>query len=306
MIARQDDVGDRVLALLRGGTENFSINTASSAEYDAAFDTAANSLSEYIRASENDYSYEYYDPSMTIETSEPKDEYDADGTGEVITQSIKISGTSDYVFSNDIYVTLYDIEGAAKFFIVKPTNTKSFDVDICADKESKGLYAVDYFTVQNGELKISPYKIIAYAPKFASSVTPYVYWTSAGNIYARAGDEIYAGLIAEGGGMKYDISAPELGVVSYEFSDSSVAEITSLGVIKALKEGRTTITAHAYGQTASVNFIVKQSASESDTTKDISVSYSENSGPGSSKGGCSVLPGTLILLSVTALLAKKR
>lgn len=306
VIARQDDVGDRVLALLRGGTENFSINTASAAEYDAAFDTAANSLSEYIRASENDYPYEYYDPSMTIEASEPQDEYDAGGTGEVITQSIKISGTSDYVFSHDIYVTLYDIEGAAKFFIVKPTNRNSFDVDIWAEKEDKGLYAVDYFTVQNGELKISPYKIIAYAPKFSSSITPSVYWTSAGNIYARAGDEICAGLIVEGGGMKYDISAPELGVVSYEFSDSSVAEITSLGKIKALKEGKTTITAHAYGQTARINFIVKQSASEADTTRDITISSFENRGPGSSSGGCNTLPGALILLSVTAIFMKKR
>ncbi|MBR0168982.1 MAG: hypothetical protein IJQ08_09935, partial [Synergistaceae bacterium] len=51
MIARQDDVGDRVLELLRGSTENFSINMTSADEYDAAFDTAVSSFGEYLRAS---------------------------------------------------------------------------------------------------------------------------------------------------------------------------------------------------------------------------------------------------------------
>ena len=306
MIARQDDVGDRVLALLRGGTENFSINTASAAEYDAAFDTVADSFGEYLRATdENDLS-EYLDPSMTLETSDPQDEYmgDDDET-EPTTQSVKLSGKSSSAFSDDIYVVLDDGYGATKFFVMNPTNRGSFDVDIWADQETKGLYKVYYFTVQNGKLKISPTQTVAYVPKFSSSATPIIYWSSAENIYAHEGEEVFAGLMVSAEGKNYDISAPALGVATYTVSDPSIAEITSTGTIKALREGTTKITATAYGQTASVNFIVKSAASESDTTKDISISSSEDSKPGSSKGGCSTLPAGLILLSVTALFIKK-
>ncbi|MBQ3396159.1 MAG: Ig-like domain-containing protein, partial [Synergistaceae bacterium] len=180
-----------------------------------------------------------------------------------------------------------------------------FDVDIWADREEKGLYKVYYFTVQNGKLKISPTQTVAYVPKFSSSATPIIYWSSAENIYAHEGEEVFAGLMVSAEGKNYDISAPALGVAAYIVSDPTVARVTEYGNIEALKEGTTKITATAYGTTASVNFIVKQSASESDTTKDISISSSEESKPGSSKGGCNVLPGSLILLSLIAVFAKK-
>ncbi|MBQ7577264.1 MAG: hypothetical protein IJT21_03235 [Synergistaceae bacterium] len=306
VIAKQDDVGDKVLTLLRGGRENFSINTASTAEYDAAFDRAADSFAKYLRISENNDLSEYLDPSMLLDISDPQDEY-MGGDEEPVIQSVKLSGNSSLSFSDDIYVILEDGEGAAKFFVMNPTDKNSFDVEIWADTENKGIYKISYFTVQNGKLKISPTGIIAYAPKFSSTITPNVYWSSEGNIYAHAGDEISAGLIVEAEGKNYDISAPVLGVVSYEISDSGVAEITDFGYIKALKEGETTITATAYGQTVSINFIVKQSTSEADTTNDIIISDSdENNGIPSSSGGCNTLPGTLIILSVMMLFAKKR
>ncbi|MBR0070164.1 MAG: Ig-like domain-containing protein, partial [Synergistaceae bacterium] len=150
-----------------------------------------------------------------------------------------------------------------------------------------------------------PAQTVAFIPRFSSSATPVVYWSSAENIYAHEGEEVFAGLMVSAEGKNYDISAPALGVATYTVSDPSIAEITSTGTIKALREGTTKITATAYGQTASVNFIVKSAASESDTTKDISISSSEDSKPGSSKGGCSTLPAGLILLSVTALFIKK-
>ena len=311
MIARQDDVGDRVLALLRGSTDNFMINTASAAEYDAAFDTVADSFGDYLRASaENDLS-EYIDSTMTLETSAPKDEYmgEDDGT-EPTTQSVKLSGKSASAFSEDIYVVLDDGYGATKFFVINSTNRSSFDVDIWADREEKGLYQIYYFTVQNGKLKISPAQTVAYVPKFSSSTTPVVYWSSAGNIYAHVGEEVFAGLMVNAEGQNYDISAPALGVATYTVSDPSIAEITSYGQIKALKEGTTKITATAYGKTASVNFIVKSSASEEDTTRDIS-STSGNSTDGitilnSSSGGCNTGLGVLVLLSAFAIFTKKR
>ncbi len=312
MIARQDDVGDRVLALLRGSTQNFSINTAATtAEYDAAFDTVADSFGEYLRASAEGDLSAYLDTSMTLEASDPKDEYmgEDDGT-EPTTQSVKLSGKSDSAFSDDIYVVLDDGYGATKFFVMNPTNRGSFDVDIWADQETKGLYQVYYFTVQNGKLKISPTQTVAYVPKFSSSATPVVYWSSAGNIYAHVGEEVFAGLMVNAEGKNYDISAPALGVATYTVSDPSIAEITSTGKIKALKEGTTKITATAYGHTASVNFYAKSSESEEDTTNDISSTGGSTSTgltiQNSSSGGCNTGLGTLILLSAISLFTKKR
>ncbi|MBR0256985.1 MAG: hypothetical protein IJQ58_04540, partial [Synergistaceae bacterium] len=140
----------------------------------------------------------------------------------------------------------------------------------------------------------------AYAPKFSSNTTPVVRWTSAGNIYAHVGDEVHAGLIVEADGSIYDISETALGVASYSVSDPTIAEILSDGKIKALKEGTTRITATAYGHTASVNFVVKPTASETDTTKDISSSSGNNTPGGSSGGGCN---GFAAMMAIPMILA---
>ena len=307
MIARQDDVGDRVIALLRGGTENFMINTVSAAEYNAAFDAAADSFAESLRASAEGDLSEYLDESMTLEAEAPVDEFMGDDEGEEpVVQSMKISGKSSSVFSEDICVTLEDMDGSAKFFIVGSTNQQSFDVSMWADPEAKGIYSVSYFTVQDGKLKISPEQIVAFAPKFSSTEQINVFWSAGDKIYAHAGEEVPAGLVVQGEYNAYDISALDLGVATYEVSDTSIAEITRDGKIHALKEGTTTITATAYGQSASVTFVVKTSASEEDTTKDIIVSGgSETTDPGNPGGGCNAGFAALCVLSVLALAVKR-
>ena len=311
VIGQQNDVGDRVLALLRGGTENFMINTVSTAEYDAAFDTVANSFGEYLRASAEDDLSEYIDESMTLEASNPVTEYLGDDSDdEPVTQSIQLSCKSSAVFSDDIYVYLEDGDGSAKFFTVKPSGRTSFDVEVWAAREDKGIYEVSYCTVQNGKLKISPTETIAYPPMFSSQET--IALKAPERVYAHVGEEVPAGLTVQGEYGNYDISAPALGVVSYDVSDPSVAQITDEGKVKALKEGTATIRATAYGQTASTNFIVKSTASEADTTPDIGESGSENGGNngntsvGSSSGGCSTGFGVLTILAAISFFMKKR
>ncbi len=302
MIGQQNDVGDRVLALLRGGTENFMINTVSTTEYDAAFDSVANSFVEYLRASDEGDLSGYFDENMTLETSDPATEYMGDDSGdEPVIQSVKLSGKSSSAFSDDIYVMLEDGEGTAKFFTVKPSGRTSFDVDMWAGREDKGLYEVSYFTVQDGKLKISRTKTIAYPPMFSSSET--LALNASGTVYAHAGEEVPVGLVVRSGSGNYDISAPSLGVVSYDVSDPSVVQITDAGELKALKEGTATIRAAAYGQTASINFIVKSTASEADTTKDIGENSTASTG--SSSSGCSTGLGTLTLLAAITLFMKK-
>ena len=96
--------------------------------------------------------------------------------------------------------------------------------------------------------------------------------------------------------------------MEYEVEDTSIAEITDYGQIKALKEGTTKITATAYGQSASVMFIVKSSASEVDTTRDIVISDGTTtiSTPGSSGGGCNAGFSVMVILAGMALAVKKR
>lgn len=309
MIGQQDDVGDKVLALLKGRTDSFMVNTASAAEYDAAFDAVADSFVEYLRASDEGDLSKYLDETMTLEASEPlpfdiggdDEEDDEDG---LAAQSVKLFGKSGAVFSDDIYVVLEDENGSAKFFRMNPSNTQSFDVEVWASREDKGLYAVSYFTVQNGKLKISPAKIVAYPPVFSSNKA--LTLNTAGTIYGHVGEEVPLGLIVSSDKGNYDISAPALGVASYEVSDSSIAEITDEGKVRVLKEGTATIKASAYGQTVSVKIFVKQLASEEDTTKDISVAGDTSGVGGSSSGGCNGGLGAVMMIAALVFVKSRR
>lgn len=304
MIGQQDDVGDKVLALLKGGTDSFMVNTASAAEYDAAFDAVADSFGEYLRASDEGDLRQYLDETMTLEASKSVIEYmGGDEDDEPAIQSVKLSGKSGAVFSDDIYVVIEDENGAAKFFILKALGGTSFDVDLWASMQDKGLYAVSYFTIQNGKLKISPTQIVAYPPVFSSNKA--LTLNTAGTIYGHVGEEVPLGLIVSSDNGNYDISASALGVASYEVSDSSIAEITDAGKVRVLKEGTATIKASAYGQTVSVKIIVKQLASEEDTTKDIVVD-SDNNGVSSSSGGCNAGLGAVIMIAALAFVKSKR
>ena len=244
---------------------------------------------------------------MTLDAADPVDEYMGDDGDEAIVQSVKLSGSAASGFDDNIYVMMDDGKGTAKFFTMKPQDSE-FDVDVWAGREDKGLFNVSYFTVQDGKLKISPETQVAYVPKFANGTEPSVSY-SRSNVYAHVGDEVPAGLIVEADDTKYDISAPALGAALYEVSDSSVAEVTSDGKIRALKEGRATITASAYGKTATINVVVKGSASEADTTKDIladSDSGDSDDNNKSSSGGCEAGFTAFALLSIIGLTLKRR
>ena len=303
-IGQQNDVGERVIALLKGGTENFMINTASSTNYNAALDAVEESFAATLRASAEGDLSEYLDVSMLLEASDPEDEYMGADESEPVIQSVELSGGSALGFSDDIYVVLEDDGGMGKFFKIAAKDLHSFDVNVWADREAKGLYNVWYFTIQNGKLKISPTLTVAYVPKFSEDSTPVLYWAK--TIYAHVGEEVHAGLIVEAEGSNYDISAPDLGVVSYTVSDTSIAEITSTGRIRALKEGSTTIRATAYGHTVSTTFTVRPAGSVADTTRDIGVTGGSSVNPGSSAGGCDSGFGVMAVLSVLGLMMKRR
>ena len=131
MIAHQDDTGERILALLRGGTENFMTNTVSTAEYDAAFDAAVSSYGEHLRASDDDLS-EYIDGTLSLSSEDYGIQYFGTDGEEATIQSVKISGASNTAFSDDVYVVIREyLSGVAGFFRTDQWNGKnSFDVEL--------------------------------------------------------------------------------------------------------------------------------------------------------------------------------
>lgn len=313
MIAKQDDVGDRVLALLRGGTDNFMINTVSASVYDEAFDAYVSSFADTFKVrAEGDLS-EYIDGSLILGTSEVSTEYmGGDDSDNPVTQSVKLSGTSNSSFNkSDIYVFMKDMEGNAKFFRMGSDSDKSFDVELWSDNNAKGLYEISFMAVQDGnKLRFSSPQTVVFAPMLYNTVKE-VTASNGGTIYGSAGDEVSMGLIAHTDSGNYDISVPAFGLAEYSVSDPSVAEITAGGKVKFLKEGSAEITAKAYGYSVSSKVVVLNSSPAEDTVKDLLVEDDAESYSGGgikvadgSSGGCSAGFGMLMLLSVFALVRK--
>ena len=315
LIAQQDDVGDKVVSLLKGSRDNFMINTASSSEYDSAFDAL---ISEYrpsrITAADDTDLSQYIDRTLDFDMSEPKTEYLGGSNGDdyPVVQSVQLKGASDSAFSNNIMFRVTNENGEAKFFIVNASGDNSFDVTVWANRDDKGLLDISYMTIQDDKVKISPLKTVAFAP-IIEDITTGISFAGNGTIYCYAGDETQIGLVAHTDEGNYDISAPAFGIAKYEISDSSIAEITNEGRVKALKEGTTEITATAEGYTAKVNIVVLSSSSATDSTKDITWSESESNSESnydyhrrsSSSGGCNAGLGAVMLLSVLALVKSK-
>ena len=304
LIAQQDDVGDRVVALLKGGTESFMVNTASSAEYDRAFDAL---VSDYdasrVRGADDTDLSQYIDQSLALNVSDPEPEYMGADDERPVVQSMNVSGTSETAFNDRILVRIVGDDGAAKFFMIDASGDKSFDVEVWAGREDKGILEVAYATLQDGKVKLSQAKTVAVPPLVEGIVTGLT--VSKGTIYCHVDDETPIGLVAHTEDGNYDISAPALGVASWTNSDPSVAEITDEGSVKALKEGTTTITATAQGHSVKVNVVVLSSSSAEDATKDL-VEHDIRVSSGSSSGCNAGYVAPVMLLAVLAIIKKSR
>ncbi|MBQ3757952.1 MAG: Ig-like domain-containing protein [Synergistaceae bacterium] len=304
LIAQQDDVGDRVVALLKGGTESFMVNTASSAEYDRAFDAL---VSDYdasrVRGADDTDLSQYIDQSLALNVSDPEPEYMGADDERPVVQSMNVSGTSETAFNDRILVRIVGDDGAAKFFMIDASGDKSFDVEVWAGREDKGILEVAYATLQDGKVKLSQAKTVAVPPLVEGIVTGLT--VSKGTIYCHVDDETPIGLVAHTEDGNYDISAPALGVASWTNSDPSVAEITDEGSVKALKEGTTTITATAQGHSVKVNVVVLSSSSAEDATKDL-VEHDIRVSSGSSSGCNAGYVAPVMLLAVLTIIKKSR
>ncbi|MBQ7665879.1 MAG: hypothetical protein IJS42_04095, partial [Synergistaceae bacterium] len=190
LIAQQDDVGDKVVSLLKGSRDNFMINTASSSEYDSAFDAL---ISEYrpsrITAADDTDLSQYIDRTLDFDMSEPKTEYLGGSNGDdyPVVQSVQLKGASDSAFSNNIMFRVTNENGEAKFFIVNASGDNSFDVTVWANRDDKGLLDISYMTIQDDKVKISPLKTVAFAP-IIEDITTGISFAGNGTIYCYAGD----------------------------------------------------------------------------------------------------------------------
>lgn len=303
----QGDVSSRVLELLKGDTSSFMIGSGvSAAEYDRAFDEYVTELepklraSTRFRASSEDVS-DFFDKDMGLEVYESPNQAGKGAANEEEAYSlIDLSGSSSQVFSNDIYVLL-DYGDRSKFFKMEGSNSTSFAKSLEFDNSSSGIVNVTYFTVINGELKISKTEQLVVPPQLFG--VKGIKFTSS-KIYVNEGDNVKLELLAQGANGNYDIAAPILGFAKYTVKDSTIASVNELGYITGLKAGTTEITARAEGRTASITVEVLPAAASSSSSSDSEQIPAEN--PGSSGGGCNAGFGALVVLAGCALFAKKR
>ena len=300
LLACQNDVAARVLALLRGDASGFMINTASASEYDRVFDS-------YMMSDDIDIPEEYLDDFMRfieeLLVIGLELENNPASKDEILAYHLNAPAAAN----SRVYVMITDDHGGAVCLPFRTSDDK-FNTQIMADPEHEGIYQVSYFAVVSGELKMSAPQTMVFSPKL-EGVTDISF--ARGTIYCHVGDEVFMGLSATTASGNYDISSPSFDIAAFTVSDSAVVEITSTGKVKALKEGTATITASAYGKTASANVIVGSSSAEADTTIDIEVTGETStgdtdSGVRSSSGGCNAGLGGLILLSAVAFFRKKR
>ena len=298
MITLQEDVGARVLELLKGDTSSFMIASGvNAAEYDKAFDAYVSSIKPSVRASEYDMSG-LIDSSLGLSASEPQLEYLGADDDEPRSKTITLSVGSAHVFSEDVIVMIDYDDGRSKAFIVEGGNQQSFDKTLWVDPSDTGILYISYCTVQDGELKFSREEQIV--------VPPVLYHVSGINftskkLYVNAGEEVKLELIAHTPEGNYEIAAPILGIARITAADSNVASVDEWGHVKGLKAGITELTASAEGYTATITVEVlgaSRSSTDGETTS--------QANPGSSGGGCNTGFAALMLLSVIALTMKRR
>ena len=301
----QGDVSSRVLELLKGDTSSFMIGSGvSAAEYDRAFDEYVTELepklraSTRFRASSEDVS-DFFDEGMGLEVYESPNQAGKGAANEEEAYSlIDLFGSSSQVFSNDIYVLL-DYGDRSKFFKMEGSNSTSFAKSLQFDNSSAGIVNVTYFTVINGELKISKTEQLVVPPQLFG--VKGIKFTSS-KIYVNEGDNVKLELLAQGANGNYDIAAPIFGIAKYTVKDSTIASVNELGYISGLKAGTTELTAKAEGRTASITVVVLPTAASSPVGEDTPSAGAT----GSSGGGCNAGFGALVVLAGCALFAKKR
>ncbi|MBQ9419191.1 MAG: Ig-like domain-containing protein [Synergistaceae bacterium] len=303
LIAQQDDVGEKVVSLLKGGTDSFMINKASSAAYDRAFDAFVSnySPSRFMKADDVDWE-QYIDSSLAFDVSTPQTEPMGADSEEPVVGSVRLKGTFDSALNNDVLIRIVNADGAAQFFFVPASGDTSFDVSVWADDENKGIVGISYMTVQGGKIKISTEKTVVFSPLIDNKITNLI---AGETIFCHVDDETPIGLVAQTADGNFDVSASDLGITTYKVADESIVKVTGDGYIKALKEGTTTITATAQGKTATINVSVLSSGPAVDTTKDLDTGSGGSIGS-SSSSGCSAGFGAMMLLSLLALVKSKR
>ena len=313
MLSVQNDVADHVIDLLKGDTSKFMISSGvSAAQYDRAFDAYVSGLEKTFRASDEEFDMSDVFEGVSLNADAAKTEYlGADGRnlGEGDNpqiKSVRISGSSVNVFSEDVLVMIDYGDGTAKCFWSKGSNSNSFDKELWFGPADTGIVTVSYATVQNGKLKISQSETLVVAPLLydVSGIT----FTSS-KIYLMEGDEVKLELLAQTPEGNYDIAAPVFGITEYTAGDSSIVKVTDEGNIVGLKEGVTVLTAEAEGFTASVTVEVLSvsaaSAPDSGNTSTPATGTTSNT-LGSPSGGCNMGFTAMVILAGLAFAAKKR
>ncbi len=311
-ICQQDDVGDRVVALLTGSESAFLNGEGSDAV--TLSSTSLKSSSAFSASSVNFIASENSDSASTTETKFTMTEDDSDpivvSTSGTSTKKFSVNAGSP--MSYDMYLNIKD-GGSYRLVRIPSAGKTSFDISLEFDSSNAGMMDISTFAKGDDDntLYVSNVVPIVVRPNSADVTgisfagnEGYSYTKSIvsddgtlrfvetfvpGVIKARVGSGICAGLYATlNDGSLTDISAEAMGT-SWDVEDSSILEITDRGLIMGLSEGSTTITASNSGYTASVSvdvapaYTVPADPSSEDNNEDEGGNTNEGSnGSGSS------------------------
>ncbi len=262
-ICKQNDIGEEILALLKGPKSAFK--TFASAGASSASLTefhASDSLDELAAEFEG---LRIITDAMTLEADK-----------EVLnivsgnTEQVKLDVTRSSSVSGDVIIALADKNGVRFLSLEEGASSAllTFSENEC------GMWNISCFAQgSDGNIYMSNAKRIAVNPAVSEDdISSLVFSDSAGRIFLKASSDVPAGLYAVmKSGKTYDVSSPLSGTV-WTFSNEGVVSVTDAGRVRGLQAGDTVMTAEYLGLRASVNAVVSSdvAVSEENAGNDIS------------------------------------
>ena len=241
-ICKQDDIGEKILLLLKYGKSDFKTFGSSLSPVNAAPIPKAEDINS--AADTSDCTIE--NPFTITVTPEVLNVHD--------TGKVKIKAVSNVDIDKQLYMSI-SMNGIDTIFAAASKDTKTFEVSVEFTSQDTGLMEVSCLSYNTDDTDKIKFYISDTAHVLVAADLDNVNITSidfaADSVYTSVNSETPAGLYAvDSDGRYYDVSSPLNGT---EWTSTEIARVNDNGCILGLKEGSTTLTAKFRGLTASVN-----------------------------------------------------
>ena len=314
-ICHQDDVAQKVLALLTGDESNFDVSGVDTVSTTSFVNTTSknNLRSNFFAADDSDYFKQYFTLQIgtttapsTVRVRQPEE--------------VKLTITAPEAVNHNVYMILND-ETGGRIFRLSSTDEKTFEATISFDETVSGVYDAHCFSQADEGVYISDTLTFVVMPDLTDNVAAIGWIGNSGTIFTSVSADVDAGLYVLTSNDKhlYNISSPLMGT-TWKSNNPEIAFVTDAGKVCGLKEGRTILTATYENLSASISVDVSPSyesimndddtppnSEDIDTDIDTDNQTNTNNGGGivSSGGGCNAGFGVLIAVAVLLCVAQK-